>query len=53
MESNENVTASNEKDTAEYKKIDDIISFKISQSLYPLLKPFSDIPRKGAHSSKL
>ncbi|XP_076547139.1 insulin degrading metalloproteinase isoform X2 [Osmia lignaria lignaria] len=53
VESNENVTASNGKDTAAYKKIDDIISFKISQSLYPLLKPFSDIPRKGAHSSKL
>ncbi|XP_066587176.1 insulin-degrading enzyme isoform X2 [Prorops nasuta] len=35
------------------KKIDDMVSFKISQSLYPLLKPFKDIPRKGVRSSKL
>ncbi|XP_017891518.1 insulin-degrading enzyme isoform X2 [Ceratina calcarata] len=39
--------------TIEYKKIDDILSFKTSQCLYPLLKPFTDIPRKGALSSKL
>ncbi|XP_076374865.1 insulin degrading metalloproteinase isoform X2 [Megalopta genalis] len=37
----------------DYKKIDDIMGFRISQSLHPLLKPFSNIPRKGAHSSKL
>ncbi|XP_003701355.1 insulin degrading metalloproteinase isoform X2 [Megachile rotundata] len=53
MESNEDTSPSDAENATEYKKIDDIISFKISQSLYPLLKPFSDIPRKGAHSSKL
>lgn len=36
-----------------YKRINDIMTFKISQSLFPLLKPFNDVPRKGAHSSKL
>ncbi|XP_043685976.1 insulin-degrading enzyme isoform X1 [Vespula pensylvanica] len=35
------------------KTIDDIVSFKISQHLYPLLKPFCNIPRKGTCSSKL
>lgn len=52
-ESNEDISSSNETNTTEQKKIDDILSFKISQCLYPLLKPFSDIPRKGTHSSKL
>ncbi|XP_048268577.1 insulin-degrading enzyme isoform X2 [Bombus affinis] len=52
MESNEYIS-SDGTNNIEPKKIDDIISFKISQCLYPLLKPFSDIPRKGAHSSKL
>ncbi|EZA60071.1 insulin-degrading enzyme isoform X2 [Ooceraea biroi] len=42
-------TAASEK----IKKIDDIMSFKISQSLYPLLKPFNEFPRKGIRSSKL
>ncbi|XP_078036268.1 insulin degrading metalloproteinase isoform X2 [Augochlora pura] len=37
----------------DYTKIDDIMAFRVSQSLHPLLKPFSNIPRKGAHSSKL
>lgn len=37
----------------EIKKIDDILAFKISQSLYPLLKPFNEFPRKGIRSSKL
>ncbi|KAM0735141.1 Insulin-degrading enzyme [Formica fusca] len=37
----------------EVKKIDDILSFKISQSLYPLSKPFKEFPRKGVRSSKL
>ena len=53
IESNEDISSSNETNIAEQKKIDDILSFKISQCLYPLLKPFSDIPRKGTHSSKL
>ncbi|CAL7937409.1 unnamed protein product [Xylocopa violacea] len=53
VETNGNNESSNAINTIEYKKIDDILSFKISQCLYPLLKPFSDIPRKGAHSSKL
>lgn len=35
------------------KKIDDIMSFKNSQHLYPLLKPFINISRKGTQSSKL
>lgn len=35
------------------KKIDDVTSFKISQSLYPLLKPFKEFPKKGIRSSKL
>lgn len=37
----------------EVKKIDDILSFKIGQSLYPLSKPFKEFPRKGVRSSKL
>ncbi|KAL6438860.1 hypothetical protein ACFW04_003738 [Cataglyphis niger] len=37
----------------EVKKIDDILSFKNSQSLYPLSKPFKEFPRKGVRSSKL
>ncbi|XP_053988603.1 insulin-degrading enzyme [Hylaeus volcanicus] len=37
----------------ECKKITDIMAFKISQSLYPLLKPFDNVRRKGAYSSKL
>ncbi|XP_039310540.1 insulin-degrading enzyme isoform X2 [Solenopsis invicta] len=38
----------------EVKKIDDIISFKNSQPLYPLIKPFETyFPRKGIRSSKL
>lgn len=57
----ENISDSNNKikkitDTPanqEVKKIDDILSFKISQSLYPLLKPFKKFPRKGIRSSKL
>ncbi|XP_011312074.1 insulin-degrading enzyme, partial [Fopius arisanus] len=28
-------------------KITDVIAFKASQSLYPLLKPYNNIPRKG------
>ena len=48
-----NLDTSDTTDTIEHKKIDDILTFKLSQSLYPLLKPFNDIPRKGAHSSKL
>ncbi|KOC65774.1 Insulin-degrading enzyme, partial [Habropoda laboriosa] len=52
IEPNENIQL-DETNTIEYKKIDDVLSFKISQCLYPLLKPFSDIPRKGVHSSKL
>lgn len=36
------------------KKIEDIMSFKNSQTLYPLLKPFEKyFPRKGIRSSKL
>ncbi|XP_025073712.1 insulin-degrading enzyme-like [Pogonomyrmex barbatus] len=35
------------------KKIDDIMSFKNSQTLYPLLKPFKEYPRKGIRPSKL
>ncbi|KAL0124001.1 hypothetical protein PUN28_006072 [Cardiocondyla obscurior] len=36
------------------KKIDDIMLFKNSQTLYPLLKPFEQyFPRKGIRSSKL
>lgn len=36
------------------KKIDNILSFKLSQSLYPLLEPYvHEFPRKGIHSSKL
>ncbi|XP_015602966.1 insulin-degrading enzyme isoform X2 [Cephus cinctus] len=31
-------------------KIDDVLSFKASQSLYPLLKPFINVPRKGTRS---
>ncbi|XP_011305221.1 insulin-degrading enzyme-like, partial [Fopius arisanus] len=31
-------------------KITDVIAFKASQSLYPLLKPYNDIPRKGQRS---
>lgn len=53
MESNKNTEQSNEINTIEYKKIDDILSFKISQNLYSLPKPFTDVPRKGVHSSKL
>ncbi|KAL6254449.1 hypothetical protein P5V15_014497 [Pogonomyrmex californicus] len=37
----------------EVKKIDDIMSFKTSQTLYPLLKPFNEYPRKGICHSKL
>lgn len=48
-----NLDTSDATDTIEHKEIDDILTFKLSQSLYPLLKPFNDIPRKGAHSSKL
>ncbi|XP_020292220.1 insulin-degrading enzyme isoform X2 [Pseudomyrmex gracilis] len=40
-------------DNEEIKKIDDILSFKLSQSYYPVLKPFNEFPRKGIHSSKL
>lgn len=39
--------------TNHVKKIEDILSFKISQSLFPLLKPFKEFPRKGIRSSKL
>lgn len=54
MELNKNTEQSNEiNNTIEYKKIDDILSFKISQNLYSLPKPFTDVPRKGVHSSKL
>lgn len=31
-------------------KVTDIVEFKASQSLYPLVKPFNDIPRKGQRS---
>ncbi|XP_015116960.1 insulin-degrading enzyme isoform X2 [Diachasma alloeum] len=31
-------------------KITDVIAFKASQSLYPLLKPYNNIPRKGQRS---
>lgn len=31
-------------------QIKDVMSFKSSQALYPLLKPFIDIPRKGTRS---
>ncbi|XP_017766941.1 PREDICTED: insulin-degrading enzyme [Eufriesea mexicana] len=51
IKSEENIA--DEIDTIEYKNIDDIMIFKISQCLYPLMKPFTDIPRKGVHSSKL
>jgi len=38
----------------EVKKIDDILSFKNSQSLYPLVKPLEKyFLRKGVRSSKL
>jgi len=37
----------------EVKKIDDVLTFKISQSLYPLSEPFNEYPRKGIRSSKL
>jgi len=37
----------------EVKKIDDILTFKISQSLYPLSEPINEYPRKGIRSSKL
>ncbi|XP_011268023.1 insulin-degrading enzyme isoform X2 [Camponotus floridanus] len=55
----ENISDSNDKNiidkpaNQEVKKIDDILAFKISQSLYPLLKPFKEFPRKGIRSSKL
>ncbi|XP_076245093.1 insulin degrading metalloproteinase isoform X2 [Calliopsis andreniformis] len=49
----ENIESCDVENVIKHKKIDDIISFRLSQSLYPLLKPFNDIPRKGAHSSKL
>ncbi|CAK9808752.1 Insulin-degrading enzyme [Anthophora quadrimaculata] len=39
--------------TVEYKVIDDILSFKVSQCLYPLVPPFGDVPRKGVQASKL
>lgn len=40
--------------TDEVKKIDDIMSFKNSQTLYPLLQPFEKyFLRKGIRSSKL
>ncbi|OAD60877.1 Insulin-degrading enzyme [Eufriesea mexicana] len=48
IKSEENIA--DEIDTIEYKNIDDIMIFKISQCLYPLMKPFTDIPRKGVHS---
>lgn len=31
-------------------RIKDVIAFKASQSLYPLLQPFNNIPRKGTRS---
>jgi hypothetical protein len=37
----------------EVKKIDDILTFKISQSLYPLSELINEYPRKGIRSSKL
>nr|XP_031836448.1 insulin-degrading enzyme isoform X1 [Nomia melanderi] len=46
-------TECNTSGSYEYKKIHDITEFRISQSLYPLLKPFNNIPRKGLLSSKL
>lgn len=53
FKSDENIESCDIMNTIKYRKIDDIIAFKLSQSLYPLLKPFNDIPRKGAQSSKL
>ncbi|KAL6254451.1 hypothetical protein P5V15_014499 [Pogonomyrmex californicus] len=37
----------------EVKKIDNIMSFKNNQTLYPLLKPYNKYPRKGIRPSKL
>lgn len=31
-------------------KITDVTAFKSSQSLYPLMKPFNNVPRKGQQS---
>lgn len=53
VEPNENIELPDVTNIIEHKKIDDIMSFKVSQCLYPLMKPFTDIPRKGARSSKL
>ncbi|XP_076624911.1 insulin degrading metalloproteinase isoform X1 [Colletes latitarsis] len=53
LEPNEDTQSSDTVNEVQYKKIDDIMAFKISQSLYPLVKPPNNIPRKGAHSSKL
>lgn len=38
----------------EVEKINDIVSFKLSQCLYPPLEPYMhEFPRKGIYSSKL
>lgn len=47
----ESVEEKNNDETNEVPvEIKDIVSFKASQSLYPLLKPFNGIPRKGQRS---
>lgn len=46
-------TESDTTNTVEYKVIDDVLSFKVSQCLYPLVPPFGDVPRKGVQASKL
>lgn len=43
----------NESELKTVNKIDDIFAFKLSQLLFPILKPYNDIPRKGVQSSKL
>ncbi|XP_076655297.1 insulin degrading metalloproteinase isoform X2 [Halictus rubicundus] len=40
-------------DSYDYKKITDIMAFRTSQSLHPLLTPFNNITRRGVQWSKL
>ncbi|XP_033214183.1 insulin-degrading enzyme isoform X2 [Belonocnema kinseyi] len=46
----EETGATKKSETEEPTRISDVVSFKSSQSLYPLLQPFNNVPRKGTRS---
>ncbi|XP_076297777.1 insulin degrading metalloproteinase isoform X2 [Lasioglossum baleicum] len=51
---NKNTESNDSKtDSHDYKKITDIMAFRTSQSLHPLLMPFNNIKRRGVQWSKL